>query len=88
MTTEQIKQLLEKYWAGDTSIDEEVSLKTFFSEDSIPEELIKYQPLFVWKNKQLLLKGGKELYFEFEKPLKMQLYSFLKVAASVLLALT
>jgi hypothetical protein len=85
MTIEQIKRLLEKYWAGDTSLEEEMALKTFFSSDSIPEELKKYQPLFLWKSKQLQLKGTPALKTGFKKPVSIQWYSFLKIAASVLL---
>ena len=88
MATEQINRILEKYWAGDTSLEEELALKTFFSGDSIPEELRKYQPLFLWKTKQLQIKGNKPLKTGFEKPLSIQWYTFLRIAASVLLILT
>ena len=88
MTTEQINELLEKYLAGDTSLEEESALKTFFSGDNIPEELKKYQPLFLWKINQLQIKGSSTLKKEFKKPLSIQWYSFLKTAASVLLVLT
>jgi len=88
MTTEQINELLEKYWAGDTSLEEESALKNFFSGDNIPEELKKYQPLFLWKINQLQIKGSSTLKKELKKPLSIQWYSFLKMAASVLLVLT
>jgi len=88
MTTEQIKQLLENYWTGESSLEEERALKTFFSENSIPEELRKYKPLFSWKTEQLQLKGNKTLKTGFKTQGGVQWYSFLKVAASVLLALT
>jgi len=88
MTSEQIKQLLEKYWAGNTSLEEERALKAFFSEDAIPEELKKYQPLFLWKTKQVQLKGNSELKTGIKKQLSFQWYSFLKIAASVLLIFT
>ena len=88
MTTEQINELLEKYWAGDTSLEEESALKTFFSEGNIPEELRKYQPLFLWKNSQLQIEGSSALKKELKKPLSVQWYSFLRIAASVLLVLT
>jgi len=88
MTTEQVKLLLEKYWTMNTSLEEELSLKTYFSEDSIPEELKKYQPLFLWKQKQLQLTGNKILKSGFKKPFNIQFYSFLKIAASILLILT
>jgi hypothetical protein len=79
---------LEKYWAGDTSLEEESALRTFFSEKPIPAELRKYQPLFLWKTKQLQIKGNMAIKNEFKKPLNIQWYSLLKIAASVLLVLT
>jgi len=88
MTTEQIKQLLEKYWACDASIEEESALKAFFSGDSIPEELKKYKPLFLWKTSRLQLKGDQVLNAEFKKQTRIQWYSVLKIAAAVLLVLT
>jgi len=88
MTAEQIKQLLEKYWAGDTSLEEELTLKTCFSEDVLTEELKKYQPLFLWKEKQMQLKGSRNLAAGTEKQASFQWYSFLKIAASILLVLT
>jgi len=88
MTEEKIKQLLEKYWAGDTSMEEELALKTFFSVDSVSEELKKYQPLFLWKKKQLQLQSNKALKEGFNKSSGIQLYSLLKIAAVVLLAFT
>jgi len=88
MTNEQVKQFLEKYWAGDTSLEEELALKTFFSGDAIPEEVKKYQPLFLWKTKQLQLKGTRTLNMEFHEPASLQWYSLLKVTAVILLVAT
>jgi len=88
MTTEQIKGLLEKYWAGDTSSEEESVLKSFFSGESVPEELKSYKPLFLWKTNQLQLKGNRELKIESERSSDSQWYSFLKTAASILLVIT
>jgi len=88
MTTEQINRILEKYWDGDTSVEEERALRTFFSGDSVPEELKKYQPLFLWKTKQLQIKGSKTLKTGFKKSPSIQWYPFLKIAASVLLIFT
>ena len=88
MTTEQIHRFSEKYWAGDTSLEEEQALKAFFSGDSIPDELRKYQPLFLWKTNQLQIKGNRMPEIEFKKPVRIQWYSVLKAIASVLLILT
>ena len=88
MTPEEIDRLLEKYWAGDSSLEEELALKSYFSEDSIPEELRRYQPLFLWKAKQLQQKGPRIAEPELKKSVRISWYSFLKTAAAVLLALT
>jgi len=88
MTPEEINRLLEKYWAGDTSLDEELALKTFFSGDSVPENLRKYQPIFVWKTKQSLLRAPRIGGFEYKKSAHFQWDSILKIAASVLLMMT
>ena len=88
MTTEEIKQLLEKYWSSDASLEEEFALKAFFSGDSVPKELLKYKPLFLWQEKQSQIKGDKKLKTPLKTSIDIQWYSFLKIAASVLLALT
>jgi len=88
MTPEQIKQLLEKYWACETALEEEAALKTFFSGDGIPEELKRYQPLFLWKTTQLQIKGNRAPDDGYKKPVSFQWYAFLKIAAAVLLILT
>jgi hypothetical protein len=50
MDYKYIEQLLERYWEGETTLQEEAILRTFFSQpDSleIPESLRKYQDLFL-----------------------------------------
>ena len=42
-----IEQLLERYWEGETTLQEESILRTFFSQTDIPEHLRKFQPLFI-----------------------------------------
>ena len=44
-----IKQLLERYWACETTVEEESILKAFFSQKTVPAELAKYQALFVYE---------------------------------------
>ena len=46
MDYKYIEQLLERYWQAETSLQEESILRTFFSQQDIPENLRKYQPLF------------------------------------------
>jgi len=40
------KAVLEKYWAGETTIAEEKALKAYFSSNQISEELLPYAALF------------------------------------------
>ena len=42
-----IEQLMERYWGGETTLQEESILRTFFSQPDIPENLRKFQPLFI-----------------------------------------
>ena len=44
-----IEQLLERYWHGETSLEEESILRTFFSQVEIPQYLRPYQELFVYE---------------------------------------
>lgn len=41
-----INQILEKYFAGETSIKEERQLRQYFNQTNIAEEFRPYQPLF------------------------------------------
>ena len=46
MNTLKIETLIEKYFSGLTTLEEENSLKEYFSKDNIPNEFKQYQPLF------------------------------------------
>jgi hypothetical protein len=46
MTKELVKNLLEKYWEGETSLEEERMLKSYFSSGNVDEQLRPYSPLF------------------------------------------
>ena len=43
-----IDQLLEQYFEGLTSSDEETILRDYFTSDNVPERLMMYKPLFVF----------------------------------------
>ena len=49
MDYKYIEQLLERYWQGETTLQEEMILKTFFSQPDIPENLRKYSALFAYE---------------------------------------
>jgi hypothetical protein len=46
MGNKLIEQLLERYFAGETSLAEEQQLCAFFQRQEVPESLRPYQPLF------------------------------------------
>jgi hypothetical protein len=48
MNTDEVKKLLEKYYEGDSSIDEELILKEFFSRDEMPEEFKAERDIFCY----------------------------------------
>lgn len=48
MNTEEIKQLLEKYYNGESSIDEELILKDYFSREIVPDELELEKDIFIY----------------------------------------
>ncbi|MBK8428400.1 MAG: hypothetical protein IPL27_21650 [Lewinellaceae bacterium] len=43
---EHIEALLEKYWEGDTTLEEERLLKTYFASSEVADSLRQYAPLF------------------------------------------
>lgn len=52
MDSEYIKQLLERYWRCETSLEEEMQLRTFFNGSNVPEHLLRYKDLFVYQQFQ------------------------------------
>lgn len=52
MEREQIKKLLEKYWEGETSLEEEKELKQYFARPDVPEDLQQEGSFFRYLNQQ------------------------------------
>lgn len=50
MNTERIEQLLEKYFGGETSLEEEKELHEFFQQNEIPNHLKSYADQFSYMN--------------------------------------
>ena len=48
MDYKYIKQLLERYWKCETSLEEEEILRTFFSQKDITSDMLEYRDLFVF----------------------------------------
>lgn len=49
MDYKYIEQLLERYWAAETTLEEEGILRAFFSQTDIPAELAQYRALFAYE---------------------------------------
>ena len=90
---EDIKHLIDKYFSGETSGVEEMRLREYFSAgNDIPEDLLKYKPLFIGmelkrqshrRSKMVVLPPFKE-----KKIKKSILISVGSIAAALLLLLT
>jgi hypothetical protein len=46
MDYNNIRKLLDRYWEGESSLQEETQLRDFFAGTNVPEDLKPYQPLF------------------------------------------
>jgi len=55
MKSEVIKRLLEKYYEGESTVEEEVYLKNFFSLGNIPEDLINEKEIFSYYLKSAIV---------------------------------
>jgi hypothetical protein len=46
MDSKTIHTILEKYWEGESSLQEEAKLREFFNQDNVPKEFESVRPLF------------------------------------------
>lgn len=49
MDSKLIEQLLNRYFSGETTVQEEALLRDFFCEDNVPASLESYKDLFVYQ---------------------------------------
>lgn len=80
MESHNIKQLLEKYLEGETSIQEEKRLKNYFTSENIAPELRQYQDMFGYFYKEQQTETQKEFVLK-QKSQK----NWLWMAASVII---
>jgi hypothetical protein len=96
MNTREIEILLDKYLEGETSLDEERILKTYFSTDDVPEQFKAYAGLFTYFEKEKQAKMPSELEARISENIHRQTqmaffrnrrfwYYFTGIAASILL---
>ena len=102
MDYKYIEQLLERYWSGETSLEEENILRAFFSQKDIPASLLPYRDIFVYQavskseevldseldDKILALIDGPEVVKARTITLRQRLAPMFKAAAVVAIMLT
>ena len=49
MDYKYIEQLMERYWRCETSLQEEEILRSFFSQEDVPANLLPYKELFSYE---------------------------------------
>jgi len=85
-----IQELLNKYWAGDSSLDEEAQIKSYFQSDNVDKQFEELAPLFVHLKAESNKSYGFEpdLSFVYNKPkakIKYLIPKLLTIAASFVL---
>lgn len=70
MNIREIEKLIDRYYSGETSLEDEEVLGKFFCGSHVPDHLIKHAPMFVWMKEQRDLKIGDP---DFEKRLTARL---------------
>ncbi len=86
LDNDKIKQLLEKYNQGETTLEEEAQLKSFFLNEKVPQNLQPYSSLFTYFADNKKEAFAKSLKFK-PKQQKSRVYKWLAVAAVVVLML-
>ena len=103
MDYKYIEQLLERYWAAETTLEEEGILRAFFSQKDIPAELEQYRALFAYEVQETETRLSDEFDARIlamieeepqttvkarEIPMKQRLMPLFKAAAVVAIILT
>ncbi|GHU90424.1 hypothetical protein FACS1894174_07100 [Bacteroidia bacterium] len=84
-----MRELLERYWKCETSQDEEQKLREWFAGNGVPEDLKKYRDVFQALDDFKELKAPASISRKAQSYLPaIQLYPSLKIAASVLIAVS
>ena len=86
MDYKKIKDLLDRYWEGETSLKEEKLLRTDFNSNQVAKELESFRPLFVYHKAQQAKTSTQSFEELKRKPIVHRLMpTWLTVAASILI---
>ena len=83
MELARIHKLIEKYLEGESSLQEESTLKEYFTSDEVHPSLSQYSPLFHYFSENQTVKFEGNLQLEPSKPKKN--WKWLSIAASFVL---
>ncbi len=82
----RIDELLDKYFEGNTSSEEEKELRAFFSSADIPLHLAAYKPMFAYFDQEIAKTEGRK-FTSVRKNNRLVTYMLSGVAAAILLIL-
>lgn len=87
MELDKIEQLLEKYFEATTTVAEEESLRSYFSQENIPTHLAQYTPLFQHFTSAKQERFTKKLPIPGVAKTRIRNFKWLSVAAAAVLML-
>ncbi len=87
MELNKIEELLEKYFEGNLSENEEQLLKTYFSQEIVAEHLQKYKPLFGFFVKEKLSESTRNFTWNEKQNSKKSRNITIGIAASLLIVI-
>ena len=85
MELNNLRNILQKYEDGDTSLQEERDLKKFFSSEEVPEEFIAYKSIFNFNVESRKIEFSKDSQLKFTPKTK---WAYAGVAASILIIMS
>lgn len=81
-----LDNILDRYFEGETTLDEERTLREYFRQQDIPEEYKVYAPMFRFFTEEK--ESGTEEVATKKKKRKLPIYIWSSVAACILLVIT
>ena len=85
MDLKEVRELLEKYDAGETTLNQESALREYFQHHEVPEDLKSYQLIFAFSEKTSKQKMEREV--QLPSSTKGNRYLWTAIAASVILVM-
>lgn len=80
----KIDELLNKYFDGETSCEEESQIRRYFSEETVPEHLLCYKPMFAYFDKEIVKERSKRRIIPRRKII---MYTLSGIAACAIIAI-